>query len=233
MRTRGILAAAALAAIPALVHAYDANREVDVVLSLVADHSHSMTIAEREFQRDGYAKAFRSRDVIDAIEGGPIGCIAVNLIYFGTNQTEAIGWRKVCDEAGSLAFADEITSTKSEYGLGPLTGLGSAIAFAHATIDASGYTAIRRVIDISADGTSSAGPLPSIARDAATAAGITINGLPIVVDIDVSRETIEEHFAQYVIGGPGHLMVVVKGLSDLPAAIRRKLVLEIASLEVR
>jgi uncharacterized protein DUF1194 len=43
-----------------------------------------------------------------------------------------------------------------------------------------GYRATRRVIDISGDGANNDGRPADQARDAAVAAGITINGLPLI-----------------------------------------------------
>ena len=64
------------------------------------------------------------------------------------------------------------------------------------------------------------------------AQGVTINGLPImlrpgggfgpygIADLDI-------YYEDCVIGGPGAFMITIDELAQFPAAIRRKLVLEI------
>ena len=224
------IAAAILAASAFQAQSYDSSREVDVVLSLVADISQSMSTGERELQRDGYAAAFRHREVLDAIEGGAIGCIAVSLIYFAERQREAVGWSKVCDAPSAHAFAARIEAASIDESAGQMTSIGHAMAEASRSMLASGYTGLRMVMDVSADGISNTGPSPSIARDAAVSAGITINGLPIVVRSDYSEADLIKHFEDSIIGGVGYRMVVVDGMAALPDAIRRKLVLEIAEV---
>jgi len=53
---------------------------VDLELVLAVDVSLSMDIDEQRLQRDGYAAAFRHRDVIDAIKLGGWGKIVVTYV---------------------------------------------------------------------------------------------------------------------------------------------------------
>lgn len=77
-------------------------------------------------------------------------------------------------------------------------------------------------------------PAPE-ARDETIAAGITINGLPIITkdwrrrsyfDID----ELDLYYEECVIGGPGAFYLKVTHPDQLIAAIRAKLILEIAGL---
>jgi hypothetical protein len=89
------------------------------------------------------------------------------------------------------------------------------------------------VIDISGDGYNNRGRPVEWARDEAVAAGITINGLPIVNDrpnrwggrppIDLDR-----YYERQVIGGPGAFIVVAEDYVAFAKAILSKLLLEIA-----
>ncbi len=91
----------------------------------------------------------------------------------------------------------------------------------------------RRVIDISGDGPNSWGRRVDKARDDAVAAGITINGLPII-DADSANASrwwlanLDLYYEHCVIGGRGAFVVVANGFMDFANAVRRKLVLEIA-----
>jgi len=54
-----------------------AERTVDLELVLAVDISESMDMEEAALQRQGFVRAFRHRNVIDAIQRGRLGRIAV------------------------------------------------------------------------------------------------------------------------------------------------------------
>jgi hypothetical protein len=102
---------------------------------------------------------------------------------------------------------------------------------------------MRHTIDVSGDGANNAGPPVAPVRDALVAGGITINGLPLptpqsggpfayltdaAAPVDLDR-----YYIDCVIGGAGAFVMPVDGPSTYFAAIRRKLVLEIAGLPAR
>jgi hypothetical protein len=70
-----------------------------------------------------------------------------------------------------------------------------------------------------------------IARESVLSAGITINGLPIMIKRPggfASIDNLDEYYEDCVIGGPGAFVVVVRSADKFDEAIRRKLTLEIA-----
>ncbi|MHA1109352.1 MAG: DUF1194 domain-containing protein, partial [Alphaproteobacteria bacterium] len=82
------------------------------------------------------------------------------------------------------------------------------------------------------------GGLVDQVRDATIAKRITINGLPILNEADrfSSRyylPDLDDYYRGCVIGGPGAFLVVARDFKDFARAIRRKLILEIASLSNR
>jgi hypothetical protein len=91
-----------------------------------------------------------------------------------------------------------------------------------------GYVATRRVIDISGDGANNDGRPVTEARDAAVAAGVTINGLPI---IEV-EPNLEEYYRDNVIGGADSFVVVASESAAFGAAILRKLLVEVAGIQL-
>jgi hypothetical protein len=211
------------------VAAAQAN-SVDLELVLAVDVSRSMDIAEQELQRDGYAAAFRHPDVLAAIASGPLGRIAVTYVeWAGPNlQTVLVPWTIVAGPDDALAFSDEIAATEMLRERG--TSISGGLEFAMGLFADNGVEGLRRAIDVSGDGPNNTG-LPVVRmRDQVVAAGITINGLPIMLgragwfgidDLDV-------YYEDCVIGGPGAFIVTVDDTAQFPAAIRRKLVLEIA-----
>ena len=71
------------------------------------------------------------------------------------------------------------------------------------------------------------------ARDRAIAAGVTVNGLPIINDRPSPYgyppyKDLDLYYTNCVIGGPGSFIVVAHIHHDFARAIRKKLILEIA-----
>jgi hypothetical protein len=67
-------------------------------------------------------------------------------------------------------------------------------------------------------------------RDRAVAAGITINGLPVLVRPSRGYSQLDRYFEDCVIGGEGAFVLGVNSYDELAFAIRRKLVLEISGV---
>ena len=63
-----------------------AGQEVDVALVLTVDVSGSIDYGEAELQRKGIAEAFLSREVVQAIQSGSRGQIAVSVVYFSSRD---------------------------------------------------------------------------------------------------------------------------------------------------
>src|SRR5258708_20790296 len=76
----------------------------------------------------------------------------------------------------SLLAKIEATSVSTLMFRSSVWSAGCARAF-----DSSGYGGPRRIIDVSGDGSNNMGPPVTIMRDDVLAAGITINGLPIML----------------------------------------------------
>jgi len=138
----------------------------------------------------------------------------------------------VIEEAsGAFALADALAET-------PLisaqwTSLSAALDYARPRFDGNGFKGMRRVIDISGDGYNNRGRPVERARDQAVAAGITINGLPIVNDRpnpwgSLPPKDLDRYFEDRVIGGPGAFIIVAKDYTAFASAILSKLLLEIA-----
>jgi hypothetical protein len=88
------------------------------------------------------------------------------------------------------------------------------------------------VIDISGDGPNNNGEPVTIARDAALAKGVTINGLPIMAKetnyATMDIENLDFYYEDCVIGGAGSFVVPIKNKEKFKEAIRTKLVMEVA-----
>ena len=213
-----------------------ADEPVDIELVLAVDVSRSVDAREARLQRQGYINAFRDPEVIRAIHSGVVGRIAVTYLeWAGTSPVSVVaGWTMIKDADSALAFADMLGRAPPRSAL--YTSISNAIDFALPMFDGNGFEGLRRVIDVSGDGPNNWGDLVTTARDRAVAAGITINGLPIL-DNGTGRfslyniPNLDLYYRDCVIGGPGAFLVVAADFDDFARAVRRKLILEIAAPE--
>jgi hypothetical protein len=198
-----------------------AAETVDLELALLVDVSGSISTSEFNLQRQGYVNAFSSAAVYNKIQDGAIGSIAATLIYWSSEdqQVQSVGWTKISDQASSEAFAAAIGAAGRPFS--GLTATGSAINFATPLFDNNGFDGTRLVMDVSGDGEQNDGSSTSAARDAAAAAGITINGLPI------GGASLSSWYAANVVTADGFL-VSANGFADFEAALNDKLIREIA-----
>lgn len=208
---------------------------VDLELALAVDVSGSVDEDEANLQRNGYIEAFRHPDVIHAILHGTLGRIAV--VYYewaGYGHIRIISdWTIIDSKEAALAFADSLTRIPPQ--TAARTAIGEAINFAVPYFDRNDIEGTRRVIDISGDGVNNWGPTAPEARDFAVAAGITINGLPIVNDRPspfgrAQMPNLDLYYRDCVIGGPGAFIEVAGSFRDFARAVRKKLILEIAGV---
>ena len=206
--------------------------EVDVALVLAVDISYSMDLDELSLQREGYIAALTSPVVLDAIRKGMIGKIAVTYLeWAGTSSRFLIAdWHIIEDAASAKVFVDQLRAAPIRRAR--RTSITTAIDFSMDQFRAANLRPLRRVIDISGDGPNNEGGPVTIARDRALRSGVVINGLPIILkrgynsayDID----KLDDYYADCVIGGPGSFMNVITEREQFPAAIRSKILREVA-----
>ncbi|HEY1799024.1 MAG TPA: DUF1194 domain-containing protein [Stellaceae bacterium] len=214
---------------------------VDVLLVLAADVSRSIDDGEFDLQRKGYAKALSDARVIDAIVGGKNRSIAVTFVEWAGDQEEktVIDWSVIRDEEGAGAVGAAILGAPRSF-LGR-TSISGAIDYSVDQFTSAPAQGIKRVIDISGDGTSNSGREVTVARDEAVAKGITINGLAIVnsaANPGFAYHThppggLPKYYTDNVIGGPGAFLLVVENFDTFADAIVKKLVAEIAGMPGR
>jgi hypothetical protein len=235
MFRRLALLAALAAPLPATaqVQPYDPNAiEVDVELLLLVDVSRSMSENELEIQRRGYAEALVSSEVLVAINSGMLGSIAVAYVEWAGAFSQRVvqDWAIIRTREDAQAFADVIATNPSA-GM-RRTSISSALTVGAEYFDANNFAGLRRVIDVSGDGPNNDGRPVMMARDAVVAQGITINGLPLMTRDDQfgrwNIDALDQYYRDCVIGGSGAFVVPVLDWSEFAAAVRKKLVLEIA-----
>jgi hypothetical protein len=215
-----------------------ADVEVDLELVLAVDVSRSMDFDEQRLQRDGYIAAFNHPEVIQAITSGNIGQIAVTYFEWAGPgfQTMIAPWTLIASAEDAAAFAAQLAAGPISRETG--TSISSGLFFAVGRFKDNGFSSYRSAIDISGDGPNNAGSRVDETRDWVVDRGITINGLPIMLKPDLrfsafGMPNLDIYYEDCVIGGPGAFMIAVTDPMNFEAAIRRKLVLEIAGLPAR
>ena len=208
--------------------------EVDVALVLAVDASSSMDETERRMQRDGYATALVSSQVLDAIKFGHKGRIAVTYFEWGSADAQYIiaPWTIIDGPEAAQNFSRRIAA-EPWHDL-QRTSISAALAFAGTLLAQSGVHPVREVIDVSGDGPNNDGIVVSEARDALVKRGVIINGLPIVTKSPedwLTMPDLDQYYEHCVIGGDGSFMIPVRGMTNFGAALQMKLVMEIAGIK--
>ena len=227
------LVAAYLLAMPVA----QATESVDLTLVLVTDVSRSIDDAEFKLEKEGYAAAVTSRQVLEAIRAGTVGAIAVAYVEFASSfeVRTVLDWGVIRDQASAQAFADRLVAApRSFWGR---TAISAGVDRAVQLLAESGFETPRRVIDVCGDGTNNAGRDIGEARDDAVKAGITINGLAIINDHPVSWTYahvqppggLPNYYRENVTGGPSSFVLEVHDFNTFGEAMTRKLVTEIAA----
>ncbi|HEY7386196.1 MAG TPA: DUF1194 domain-containing protein [Beijerinckiaceae bacterium] len=204
--------------------------EVDLALVIAVDISYSMEPDEQQLQREGFAEAFRSPLVHEAIRGGVLGRIAVTYLEWAgeADQRVVLPWTVIDNPESVMAFAGQIDAIPLRRA--QRTSISGAIDAAAKLFDNNGLEATRRVIDVSGDGANNQGRPVVAARDEALARGLIINGLPIMLKqpgfLDVPE--LDIYYRDCVIGGPGAFMIPARDRAQFQDAIKNKILLEVA-----
>jgi hypothetical protein len=191
-----------------------------------------MDYDELALQREGYVQALTSQEFLGALKQGTNAKVAVTLVeWAGANdQRVVLPGRLIDGPATAEAVAAEMA--KAPVRRAYRTSISGALAFSAGLFENNGFRGIRRVIDVSGDGTNNQGLIVTTVRDEVIAKGIVINGLPIMLkepqpnSIDI--KDLDIYYEDCVIGGPGAFVVPIREREKFKDAIRTKLVLDIA-----
>ena len=195
------------------------TQPVDLALVLLTDVSRSMDDREYAMVKEGYKAAFADPEVVKAILDNSKGVAVAYVEFSGRDEFTVVkGWDMLTDAASARSFGDAVA-------IAPRTSSGNTAlapsikkAVEMLTADASGSS--RRVIDVASDHLWDGGRAATV-RDAAVAAGITINALPIIDTRPIGTfdgrmsyaewgsESGVDFYRNYVIGGPGSFLVEV------------------------
>lgn len=211
-----------------------AEPPLDLALVIAVDVSSSMEAEEQGLQRSGFAEAFRSSLVHEAIQNGAAGRIAVTYVEWSgaKDQVVLVPWTVIDGPEKARAFSSHLASKPVRQA--GMTSISGVIDFSRSLFTDLGRISSRRVIDISGDGPNNDGRKVELARDEAIAEGITINGLPIMfgrASNSPEMEGLDMYYRECVIGGIGSFMIPLHDPEQFAMVIRTKIMREIAGRE--
>lgn len=187
-----------------------------LALVLAVDVSGSVDQREYDIQMQGLAAALRDGLVVEALIEQEA---QVSLIQWtGTSrQRQTIPWRAISSGEDVELLADDIASSRRVW-RNYSTAIGEALIAAEDALDAVAFCK-RKVIDVSGDGISNEGVMPTERHAALAEMGVTVNALAIETD----DEDLTGWFYENLIWGEGAFVITANGFEDYPAQIRRKL----------
>jgi len=216
-----------------------AAEPVDLLLVLASDVSRSVDTRKFQLQREGYAAALSNPRVIEAIRSGPNGRIAICFVEWSgaTSQKLVIDWSIVSDLASARKIGDQMLELPRSFA--DRTSISAGLDFAMTQLEQAPFTATRRTIDVSGDGTNNSGRDITSVRDEVLAKGVTINGLVILSDTPLPWNPehtnppggLDEYYRRNVTGGAGSFVMVAENHNSFGQAIVKKMIAEIAWLE--
>jgi hypothetical protein len=216
---------------------------VDTALIVSVDVSNSVDDARYKLQMEGIAKALEDPGVIQAITGGSNGGILFSMVTWADTPTQVVPWMHITSKAEALAAAKRVRSLPRQGG--EFTCMTRMLRSANDKIVPQiPANPSRIVIDVSGDGPDNCNAEESIesVRDELVKNGVTINGLPILLDTPESGallpkpkpggpHPLEQWYREHVMAGPGSFVLAAQGYDDFERAIRQKFVIEVSALE--
>lgn len=216
---------AAVAMIAGAAQAQETPVAVELVLAL--DSSASVDREEFQLQLEGLALAFRDPEVQEAVENlKPLGA-AVAVVQWGApGETRIVlPFTELHSGRDAKAFGFRISLVR-RWERASATSIATALDDSRALIETNAFDGERKVIDISGDGPDNSGLDLEAARRRAEAAGIVVNGLPIMAD----QPDLDLYYRDRVIIGRDSFIEPARDFEDYIRAIREKLLRELRPL---
>ena len=201
--------------------------QVAVELVLALDSSASVDAHEFQLQLEGLALAFIDPEVRQAIDNlKPLGAAVAVLQWGAPGETRIVlPFTHLESARDSKAYGFRIGLIR-RWLRASATSIATALDDSAALIETNAFDSVRRVIDVSGDGPDNSGANLEAARQRAHAAGIVVNGLPIMAD----QQGLDIYYRDHVIIGEDAFIEPARDFEDYVRAIREKLLRELRPL---
>ncbi|MGI9365167.1 MAG: DUF1194 domain-containing protein [Rhizobiaceae bacterium] len=219
------------------------TKPLDLMLCLAADVSESVTAMEYDLQKRGHAAAIEDETVVNLIRDGIHGRIGVVYIEWADQNQQhlAADWHVIEDQQSAAKFADAIRTSPQPPWINwnvRNTSTSEVVRYCMRQFERHTGQHSRRVIDISSDGTNNVGHRIDGIRDLAVSQGVTINVLAIEDSLSPFPDGthtrpdggLVRYFKNNVAGGAGAFVHAASGYASFGEMIKRKFLLELASL---
>jgi hypothetical protein len=218
------------------------QQQVDTALVVSVDVSNSVDDERYKLQMEGIAKALEDPSVIDAIASGPNGGILFAMVTWADRPTLTLPWVRISNRSEAEAVAKTVRQLPRIGG--EFTCMTKMLRSANDKIISQIPARVLRVIiDVSGDGADNCNtdePIDKV-RDELVGNGVTINGLPILLDVPEASpllpkaepgepHPLETWYRAHVMGGAGSFVLPADGYADFGRAIRQKFVIEISGI---
>lgn len=204
--------------IPISAHA----EPVDAAIVFLVDVSHSMEDDEIATAREAHASAVQSSEFLTAVHNGMIGRVAVTYIEFAGEPEIVVDWM-VIDGAEAASVFDQRISDRP-INSRSYTGIGMALAAAADQLETMPYETAKRVVDLVGDGINNRGTPPTLVLHRIEDIGASVNTMPLMLRPDSGG--IDAYYAGLVTGF-GAFTMPVDDISQMPMALRQKIILEL------
>lgn len=227
-------------------------QKVDLALVLLIDDSGSIDDAESQMQLQGYAAAFRDRDVIASMTRGPNKSIAVSTVMFTDRVQVMIPWMRLDGLQSATEFAARMERLPRVPGAA--THIGKAVEFSINHLSHCPYEYFASTIDVSADGWDN--EFISVANTSSFVVGVlgAIAGIPVNIPdipdpvaaqrlsqiknyatsrgitinaIAIEDPSLNHYFSSNLIAGPSSFTMFAPNFRSFTNSIKEKLLREI------
>ena len=192
-----------------------------LVISL--DVSKSVDKHEYVLMRNGIARALIEDDVIALLTSAPGGTLITVAQWASTGQqNQYIPWRHINVAGDVIGLAENLAQMPRDY-VWTDTSQSEALLHAALLLDHAPQECARKIIDLSTDGISNAGPPPDAIATSLGRRGITINGLIVTGH----KPDPVRYFRQHIRSGPLAFVEQANSYDSYFHAMRRKLLREL------
>lgn len=178
-----------------------------------------------------YASTFTSTQVLNSIQSGTYGRIAVSLMFYGNSSVQQVGipWMSIGNATDASKFAALANSVSRPFSNGT-SDIASALNAATLSIGketgglANGFESKVQIIDVAAASTPKSGAQAT--RDAVLASGVDVIN---AIALGNKASAIASYFSSEVIGSSLSGVAATSGTSALSAALTGTLTTQISN----
>jgi Ca-activated chloride channel homolog len=220
-----------------------AQQATDANLITAIDVSGSIDAADERLELEGMAAAVVDPRFLQAVARGRHGRIGFVAFTWANGEfVSLVPWTLIGSSSDAeqvaarlravrgkpmLGYAMPSRGDRRPWRTGYATDVSAAIERAIEVGAQAPFASSRRIINMCANGIDNVGDGPDVARDAADAGGMIINGL--ILGHRADARAIADYFREHVQAGPGSFVIEARDFEDVAAAMLAKFLFELAA----